>query len=250
MSERAGIEGLLFELASEDRLRILETLDKNALKMNDIAKKLDLTATENFRHIQRLTEANLIVKQPDTTYCLTQIGKLIMNMLLSLEVIDKHKDYFLNRDVWKLPYPFINRLGELSNAQLGMNTVENLNGAAQALTRAEKYVWGMGDRAMEYLEGVMTQAVAKGVKFRYIFPEAMLPHYKITREMAPYAEHRTLKEVCLVVFCSEKEAALCLPTMDGRLDYAGFNGSDPMFRLWTEDLFSYYWERGKRVIPQ
>ena len=40
-------------------------------------------------------------------------------------------------------------------------------------------------------------------------------------------------------------AAACFRFADGRMDYAGFFGDDPMFREWIEDLFLFYWGQGK-----
>jgi predicted transcriptional regulator len=81
MDSGDGIEKLLFDLASESRLGILKELSQNKLKMAEVARKLDLTATENFRQLQRLSEAKLIQKLPDGEYTLTEYGKLILYLL-------------------------------------------------------------------------------------------------------------------------------------------------------------------------
>ena len=69
-----------------------------------------MTATEAFRQLQRLSEAKLIQKLPEGTYAITQYGKLTLQLLPSLDFIYKHKEYFLNHDIWKLPYSFVNRI--------------------------------------------------------------------------------------------------------------------------------------------
>jgi len=51
---------LLFELASESRLVILRELQKENLKMQEIARRLDVTATEAFRQLQRLSTSSLV----------------------------------------------------------------------------------------------------------------------------------------------------------------------------------------------
>ena len=53
------IEGLFYELASESRFSILQELKEKSWKMNELARKLDLTTTETFRQLQRLNEAAL-----------------------------------------------------------------------------------------------------------------------------------------------------------------------------------------------
>ena len=48
-----GVEKLFFELASESRLSILRELQIENLKMQEIARRLDVTATEAFRQLQQ-----------------------------------------------------------------------------------------------------------------------------------------------------------------------------------------------------
>jgi predicted transcriptional regulator len=249
MGDGEGLDKLLFDLASEDRLAILRELNLKALKMNEVAKKLGLTSTENFRQLQRLSEAKLIQKQPEGEYTLTEYGKLTLYLLPALEVTYKHRDYFLSHNIWTLPTAFVNRIGELAGASLSMDTIENVNHAAHVVSETEKYVWGLGDRALESVGPAMAQGMKGGVKYRFMFREALLPQYKPVLDELPTVEKRTLLTIPGLIFCTEKEAALCLQTTDGRMDYTGFYGKDPAFVNWTRELFCYYWDRGQRCIP-
>jgi len=249
MDSGEGIERLLFDLASESRLGILRELSQNSLKMADVARKLGLTATENFRQLQRLSEAKLIAKQPEGEYTLTEYGKLTLHLLPALEFTYKNKDYLLTHNIWRLPYQFVNRVGELSGATLSMDTIENVNHAAHVVAEAEKYVWGLGDRALESLGSALAQGMTSGVKYRFMFHESLLPKYKLALDEVPAVEKRTLSEIPAMIFCTEKEAAICLHTTEGRMDYTGFYGKDPLFVNWVKELFGYYWEKGQRCLP-
>jgi predicted transcriptional regulator len=57
MSEEKRLDQLFYELASEDRLAILRELCSSSMKMQDIARKLDLTATEASRQLQRMSQS-------------------------------------------------------------------------------------------------------------------------------------------------------------------------------------------------
>ena len=127
MEKNKGIEKLFFDLASESRLGIIRELKEQNLKNNELGGKLDLTATETFRQLQHLTEALIVHRLPDGTYTITNYGKLTLQLLQSLEFTFEHKEYFLNHDVWRLPYQFVNRIGELSKSTLCMDTIENIN---------------------------------------------------------------------------------------------------------------------------
>ena len=69
-----GLENLFFNLSSESRLDILDAVGVEGLRMNEIAKKVDITATEASRQIQRLSDDSLIQKHTDGTYELSNFG--------------------------------------------------------------------------------------------------------------------------------------------------------------------------------
>ncbi len=60
-------------------------------------------------------------------------------------------------------------------------------------------------------------------------------------------EERSLPRIPAIIVCTEKIAAVCLLTINGRADYAGFFGTDSIFRKWATDVFLYFWNSGKRV---
>ena len=124
MGEESGLEKLFFELASENRLCIIRELQKENLKMQEIARRLDITPTEAFRQLERLSTAMLVHKQPDGTFTLGEYGKLVFQISASLDFISKHK-YFSTHDLMRLPSQFVSRLGELSRAEFGADTIEN-----------------------------------------------------------------------------------------------------------------------------
>jgi predicted transcriptional regulator len=237
MGKGEGIEKLFFDLASESRLGIIRELKEHNLKNNELGGRLDLTATEAFRQLQHLTEALLIQRLPDGTYTITNYGKLTMQLLQSLEFTFEHKEYFLNHDVWRLPYQFFNRIGELSKSTLCINTIENMNRTCHIFSEAEKYAWGMGEKLLESLGPAMARPVSKGVEFRFMGYENRLPNLNHLPEEAPHVEIRVLTEVPITIVCTEKEAVICFPSTDGRMDYAAFTSRDKIFVSWAMDLF-------------
>ena len=118
MAEEKRLDMLFYELASEDRLAILRELCHVQLKMQDIARKLDLTATEASRQLQRMSQAKLIERGPEGTYATTQFGKLMLTLSASMDLVYKYDDYFLSHDLNRIPLPFVNRLGELSQSYI------------------------------------------------------------------------------------------------------------------------------------
>ncbi len=239
LENQEGIERLFFELASESRLSILRKLAEETLKMNDLARKLDLTTTETFRQLQRLSEALLIQKQPEGTYAVTPYGKLVLEFSSPLEFVLKHREYFLAHDVWRLPQQFVKRLGELSQATLITGLMESTAKSSQMIREAEQYMWGVSAEPLPQSFEALSKQIPKGVEYRFLSPQ---PPAKL-----PNLENRTFTDVPAIMAVTEKEAGLSFPFFGGRTDYAGFYGKDPLFLNWVKDLFSYYWNKGKRV---
>jgi predicted transcriptional regulator len=203
--ENEGIEKLFFELASESRLSILRELQTENLKMQEIARRLDVTATEAFRQLERLSAALLVQKQPEGTFAITQYGKLVLQLSSSLDFAFKHKEYFLTHDVW---------------------------GIAEGVVP-------------ELMGPVMSERALKGLKLKFLIPENRLSAEPPPPTTPRNIEIRSLSDIPAIIAVTEKEAAACFRLAGRRMDYAGFYGKDPAFLNWVKELFLYYWDKGK-----
>jgi predicted transcriptional regulator len=246
MGERSGLEKLFFELASESRLTILRELKKENLKMQEIARRLDVTPTEAFRQLERLSAALLVQRQPDGTFALAEYGKIVLQISASLGFVSKYKEYFSTHDLMRLPDEFVNRLGELSNAKLEMDTVGALNKGAKWFTEAKQYAWGLGEGTIpEHMIPIMNQQVLRGIQIKMLIPLEFLP--AVTQPRTPKnVEVRGLSDLPAIIALTEKMAGVCFRQIGGRIDYVGFFSDDPVFHNWVKDLFLYYWEKSKR----
>jgi predicted transcriptional regulator len=246
--EKEGLDKLFFELASESRLSILHQLQTENLKMQEIARRLDVTPTEAFRQLERLSIASLVQRQPDGTFALAEFGKLVLQISSSFDFISKHKEYFSTHDLMRLPSQFVNRLGELSGAELEMDTIKNLNMCAEAFSEAEQYAWGLGEGTIpQQMNSVMNQQVGQGIQVKMIISQERLPAGANLPEMPKNVELRGLYDLPAIIVLTEKVAGVCFRQLGGRMDYAGFFGGDPTFHSWVKDLFLSYWEKGKRM---
>jgi predicted transcriptional regulator len=248
MVEESGLEKLFFELASESRLGILRELQKENLKMQEIARRLDVTATEAFRQLERLSGASLVQRQPDGTFALAEYGKLVLQISTSLDFISKHKEYFSTHDLMRLPNQFVNRLCELSGADFEVDMIKNLNKGMHAFTETKQYAWGMGEGTIPgQMTSVMNKRVQEGTQVKMLISqERITPDVNSSRTPKNF-ELRCLPELPAIVVLTEKEAGICFRQIGGRIDYSGFFGSDPTFHCWVKDLFLYYWDKGKRA---
>lgn len=216
--------------------------------MQEIARRLDVTATEAFRQLERLSTALLVQKLPDGNFALGQFGKLVLQLSSSLEFVSEHRDYFSTHDLTMLPPQFLNRLGELSEAKLVTDTIEILNIVERAYAEMESFGWGMAEGTIpQHMLPVMDKKVEKGIKLKFIVPENRLSNDASETQSARNVEARNLAELPAIIAITEKVAAVCFRQIGGKMDYAGFLGADPTFHNWVKDLFMHYWDKGKRA---
>ncbi|MCW4000217.1 MAG: ArsR family transcriptional regulator [Candidatus Bathyarchaeota archaeon] len=233
------IERLFYELASESRLSILEALKEKDCKMNDLSRNLDLSTTETFRQLQRLSEASLARKQPEGTYAITEYGKLVLGFSSPLGFLLKNKQFFLTHDVQCLPAKFIMRLEILSQATFLSGMVESTTKISNMIGQAKYFMWAISPEPLfQSLEDI-SKEIPKGAQYRVMSPQ---PYMKL-----PNIENRTLSEPPLILALTEKQAAVCFRLIDGKVDYTCFFGEASGFHEWVKDLFCYFWDRGNRV---
>lgn len=239
-----------FQLSNADRRRIIEELQTQVLKLSEVAKKLDMTATETFRQLQRLTEAGLLEKTSESKYRSTAYSRLILESSAALGFLSKHREFFLDHDVSLIPPQFRARFGELSKMVLLPDPITNLNTGNEILMNAEKWIDVMGEQRLEQHGQILRQRVLKGVKARFVFQESLIESMK--EELAApkqSVERRFIPKVCAVMVLTDKSAGFALPKLDGKMDYQVLAGTDPESMKWARDLFEDQWNRAKPWHP-
>ena len=215
--------------------------------MREIARKLKLTTTEAFRQIQRLNDSLLIQKKPEGTYSITEYGLLVLHFSAFFELIHNHRQYFSNHNIRKLPYQFLNRIGELSQAQFSPDIMGNINAAERITKEAEKYMYGGGGEQPLNIRAALQEGISKGLKYKFLFPKRFIPKTPTIPGLAQTAEMRSIEDLPFNVVMSEKEAGISFQFANGKVDYVSFVGKEPVFVNWVKDLFLYYWERANRT---
>lgn len=223
-------------------MSILRKLSQESLKMQELGKTLNLTATETFRQLQRLSDKSLISKANDGSYSLTSYGKIALFLLPSFEFIIKHKQYFLEHDIWQLPSEFIYRIGELNNATLSSDIPANLNRVEEMIKVANEYLWTLSGQVLAAHGRAMAERCQRGLKFRSIHSLEAQPSEIKYPGLENCIERRYMKKIPGIIVITEKEACFALPFLNGKPDYIAFFGDHPVFRKWVYDLYRFYWE--------
>jgi len=245
------LRNLLFELSSEDRLRILFGLQEKVMRLTHLSKKLGLTVQETSRHLLRLSNAKLIKKEVDGFYRPTPYGEHCMTLLSGFLFLSKQREYFITHTTSHLPHEFVSRIGDLVNCTFEGDIMVAFHGVENIIQKAQEYVWILSDQILMSTRPPLLKAVKRGVEFRLMLPEDMTPppDFKPT-EITKLVKMKTLKRVDVGLVTSEKEGVVAFPTTDGSIDYLGFRLTDERSHKWCRDLFLYYWEMGEHGMPK
>ena len=248
-STEEGVNALFYALSSNDRTRILSALKEDELKLNDVVHRLDLTATEAFRQLQRLTEASLIERKSNGKFRLTSYGKLVLESSSSLDFISKFKEYFRRHNAFVLPPELRARLGELSGCRLVTSNTETLNIVDEMIKSAEKRI----NATVFGLEVLLKKArdrIGDGVEERWLMQESYLVKAKgFLRSTKQLPEMRWTTSIPIEMFLTEKMAGVTLPLNGGVSSYYSFFGSEPRFLRWADNLFDEEWQKAKIWHP-
>jgi predicted transcriptional regulator len=241
---------ILFELSSVERINIMIELQRNELKLSQISRKLEITVTETFRHLQRLEEAMLIQKDTNGRYKLTRFGSLTLFLLEDLGFVSKHRDFFMEYDISAVPHELIGRIGEIAEGDYSGEALKNLEEGEKMIREAQEFVWIVSDQVLTSTIQPLTEKMKNSFDLRIILPEGKFPPENKSSLPSDIAgiQKRVINKVDVLVVLTEKYAIFCLPNKTGRIDYTGFTGKSPRFRAWCKDLFIYYWNTATPVV--
>ena len=263
-----NLDDMLFEVSSEIRLRILESLRNGPATVTDISNQLDMSMTEASRHFNRLSRVGLIKKSPDRDYSITILGKTVLTQLGPLEFITRHSDYFDSHDATRIPVKFLNRINELADAvptyTQRANVMRSVEKMKNISLEAEEYYYSiLDDSSMElvlYAEpdnestDFVKNKVESGIRFRALFPVGVetdkIPQESLSGFIELHGsgnfEFRIIERTDLFLHMNEKEVSLlAFPDMNDKFDYLGFEATDDRTINWCNEVFNHYWNSSK-----
>jgi len=254
-SENIAISFL--ELASEQRLNILQNVVKNKLNISKLADILDATKPEIHRNVTRLSKAGLIEKNTDGNYGVTVYGNAVLVQIPSMTFFAENQQFFKNHTLGNLDDKFIQRIGALENKKHLKGYVKTLEKWRQIHENAEKYIYNILSEVP--YSGDIIEVISKQLKnnlhIRSVFSDRVIVSEDRKRifeekDFQKYVkngilERRMEKNVTVVVLVTEKESAVFFPNLEGTTDLSEmFYGSNAKFREWCYDYFIWCWDKG------
>lgn len=236
---------LMFELSHQGRLNTLRILKEKPHRLKDLSLELKLTSAEVSRHLGRLSNAQLIIKDGDGLYSLTPFGGIILHEISNLGFLIKNIQYFSRHDLSVIPEELYG-LNSLLNCELVEGTLEIMSVVGDVSKNAKRKIWVMSDQVMRSMVELTVIKAKENLDVRLIYSnDAQMPdEYRPKKGMT--MEVRLLEKVPLSMKLNELFAGVVLPNLKGKIDYEfALIGKEKLFHRWVELLFNYYWQRSE-----
>lgn len=236
--------GILFEIASDERLRILRALERRPMRHAEVGKALSMTGSETTRHLNRLVAAGLVRKGSQGEFALTEAARALRAVLPFFDFLAAQADYLNNHEVSGLETPFLERLGELARAEVVRGTYRVLAVQESALKAATRRIWVVTEQRFDQGVSILRERALRGTDVRVVRSRTLLTEEKRSRrDVERNFPVKTLAPVPLFLAVVDDQAGLCLPKADGTVDLANMLlVTDSLGCRWCEDLFLRLWE--------
>jgi len=235
---------LFTELSSENRLAILQLLDKKPMTFTSLIKETDMNSAEASRQLSRLTETRLIEKKGDGRYYNTLFGKLVISSISDLEFISGRSEYFLKHDTAHIPLDLMEQISALSTGEIISGVYNILNTHEKLGAGIKSYMWYMSDDFPRHHLPDSEKKLDEGVEIRVILPKDKCAPSLISEKNRNKIGAKLLDEIKISVIATDRFSMLQLPGQDGMIDQnTALYGYDDRFREWCKKLFIYYWEK-------
>jgi len=247
----ASVSELYMLLSGTDRRRIVSELQRSSLRLNEIAKKFDLAATEAVRQVHRLTEARLLERTPDGRYRATALSNLVLEIVAPMDFIVRFRDFFLEHDVSVLPPEFRARLSDLSECTMVNSEVETFESVTRSLTNAKRRIDATIELGFEPAIEIMCNQVNHGLRVRWLIQESFLPSaLRVLRGSKKKPEIRYVPRLLWHVYLTDLMASVAFRDLGGKMSYVIFTGASPPFLRWAGDLFIHGWDGAMEWSPR
>src|SRR2546422_4316283 len=166
--ESTGLARFLFELASDERLGILEVIEEKPLRHAQIARRLKITDWEATRHLNRLASTGLLTKNPQSQYERTSLARLVSAGFPFFRFLLANREFLLKHDVRVVPAEFVERLGALNGGTFVTGMYDVAAAQERYLRAVKQRIWVLTDQLFEAAVPVMREKAAAGADVRVI----------------------------------------------------------------------------------
>lgn len=248
---------------SEKRKNILLLLLEEPKDINTIKKTLKASATSVQPQIKMLKEKHLVIQDKDV-YRLSEIGKIIAEkmkpLLDTLSVLEENADYWVDRDISKIPPFLLRRIGELGHCTIVEPQIEHMfELIPEYVEKAEKSK--RLETLISYFHPLFPSfylgLAQKGVSVSLIFPESILKRWgeddykKQTMQFLKMENTRLMVckdcEKTPTIVSANNFMGIALFPKEGTFDRRFVMCFEPGALSWGKEFYDYYEQKSEPI---
>ena len=231
-----------FELSSEGRQDIVQSLLETPKRHTEIASELKMTPGEVSRNLQRLVDSSFIVKGSDTRYQVTKYGELLLDQLQAIDFFEQNQGFFNTHDLSCIPSEFISPQ-TFSKTEIISGTPKVMSYIWKLTEASDELIWSILDSPLKPIIDENIKKVKNGVHIRTIIPSSEEVPAEYVGIFGVSLDLRRMKDVRFYLKANEKMILLALPDINGQIDYSeALISVDQSFLNWGKNIFNYFWD--------
>lgn len=250
MDSSETLYDIIFEISNEDRHNILISLQNSNATLTQISNILNLKLSEARRHLSRLTEVELVERNPDGSYSLTNYGKQILTQVDNIKFFTDNKEYFQTHSVNQIPHEFQSRLGDLSNSVLHQKMMSFLKEIEEVITYSTETLIIVVDELPFTIISSIENAIQRGVNIKIISKEIESSEKEKLANIFALSRvsHRVLEKPGIMLIASNLKTTVSFPDIQERFTYSGFTSKNVWALNWSKELFQKLWQQAEHKV--
>jgi predicted transcriptional regulator len=237
-------------LSSRSRLAVISALKEGPLRYTEIMDETGLNTTDLSRQLHRLTDDDLVEKNPTDQYCITQYGRLVSSSTPIISFLTDNQEFFNTHDFSDIPMELVDNIGALRKGVFVNSVYESIELQQNIIPTIQERFWMMTDDLSPSWVQSTERLLDEGVLLRALLTPELTE--KVIQEATPTLkagmEFRAIASIPLVLGYSDKHALICFSKIDGTPDRNHYLfGYDYAFKHWVFHCFNQFWRLGALI---
>ncbi|MCD6146849.1 MAG: winged helix-turn-helix domain-containing protein [Thermoplasmata archaeon] len=214
-------------------------------------------------HAARDLEREKLLAEMEDGYHLTSVGRVISSklydMIRTMAVLEKSKDFWLTHDVGGIPKEFLDRIGELGDYEILTSNVKDIFKTLTVymeLAKKAKEFYGVSPVFVDAFVSLIKKLIKNEAKVQLVLTEDVIKEL-IHRDRKGFSEVLMNGDVSVWQINEDVGVAFTVTNSIFSLGLFGLDGTyDPSHDLvsrekgainWGRELFKYYKSRAKKL---
>ena len=238
-------------ISSKIKRKILQDLSHDYVPISSLAEKNQLTKSALQIHLNVLENYGIVTKQ-NKSFCITDLGKSLLNQCKIFDFLGKNKGFFEDHDLGDIPSHLAKSLSMISNSELVQGLPPNFVRWSHVIKNAKKFVYCIFTQPPILIADPVLEKISERLEIKILLGKNSIINYdnEFVEKMGlrelqhrQNFQKRMAEKIMVNLLVSEKEACLMFPYKNGETDIQNnFVSNNSNFQNWCLDFFNFKWE--------